>query len=439
MLPKVTVTADAVGPGSFPAIEGVALFIGTVEANGANSKNGALNPIGRDSDLVALFGVADNLADVIGQARSNGGPNWQAWAIGHINHAVTVDAAAAVDKTGGKVGIPVTGHKLPAGVQVTLAGTVNYNGAHTVDVDTTANEIVIVATYIAEVFTGAETATVAEDWEDVIDAALIGCEPELIVICKPIAAGSELTTMNTRATTLLNSERRVIFLAAFRGINAATETWSAYLTAAQAITAGLALRRVAIVPALYGGELGAAAGRMAAFGFEGKTSRSLARVRSGSVVNPGSAPVDSAGVTLDKATLEALNTDRFTVFTFYNGREGIYFGRGNTLEASGGKFPFLEWLRVIDKGARRVYIVGVDAVGDDEVENTPAGNAAFGTRAASPLRQMAAPAVREIKPLAKDAISVAWPSASQVKVAFKVRPLDAPHDIEEAIILDKTT
>ena len=439
MLPKVTVTADAVGPGSFPAIEGVALFIGTVKANGSNSKNAALNPVGRDSDLVAMFGVADNLADVIEQARANGGPNWQAWAIGHINQVADIDNVAAVDKTGGKVGLPATGHKLPAGVQVTLAGTTNYEGVHTVDEDTTADEIVIVATFSAEAFTGAETATVAEDWEDVIDAALAGCEPELIVICKQVAAGTELTTMFTKATTLLNSERRVIFLAAYRGIDPATETWSAYLTAAQAIVTDLDLRRVAIVPALYGGELGTAAGRMALFGFEGKTSRSLARVRSGSVVGPGSAPVDSAGVALGKATLEAFDTDRYTVFTFYNGREGIYFGRGNTLEATGGKFPFLEWLRVVDKGARRVYIVGVDAVGDDEVENTPEGNAAFGTRAASPLREMASPAVREITPLAKDAISVAWPSASKVKVAFKVRPLDAPHDIEEAIILDKTT
>ena len=40
-----------------------------------------------------------------------------------------------------------------------LAGKVNYDGDPTVDAGSTANEIVIAATYVAETFTGAETFT----------------------------------------------------------------------------------------------------------------------------------------------------------------------------------------------------------------------------------------------------------------------------------------
>jgi hypothetical protein len=68
----------------------------------------------------------------------------------------TIDAAAAVDKGDGTVGIPVTGHTFVASQEVTIAGTTNYNGAYDV-VSVTANEVVITETYIAETFAGTET------------------------------------------------------------------------------------------------------------------------------------------------------------------------------------------------------------------------------------------------------------------------------------------
>jgi hypothetical protein len=68
----------------------------------------------------------------------------------------TIDNAAAVDKGGGLVGIPVTGHAFVAGREVTIAGTTNYNGAFEV-ISQTANEVVITDTYNAETFGGSET------------------------------------------------------------------------------------------------------------------------------------------------------------------------------------------------------------------------------------------------------------------------------------------
>jgi hypothetical protein len=69
----------------------------------------------------------------------------------------TLDNAAAVDKTGGFVGLPLAGHLLAIGTYITIAGTTNYDGSYYVGSDTTANEIVIEATYVAENFGGAET------------------------------------------------------------------------------------------------------------------------------------------------------------------------------------------------------------------------------------------------------------------------------------------
>ncbi len=57
---------------------------------------------------------------------------------------------AAVDKTGGKTGLPSLAHDLPIGGFIYISGTTNYNGNYVVDADTTENEIVIVKAFTAE-------------------------------------------------------------------------------------------------------------------------------------------------------------------------------------------------------------------------------------------------------------------------------------------------
>ena len=68
----------------------------------------------------------------------------------------SIDNAAAVDKTGGLVGIPVTAHGLSAGDAIGIDDTTNYDGWYLI-VSQTTNEIVITATYQAESFAGTET------------------------------------------------------------------------------------------------------------------------------------------------------------------------------------------------------------------------------------------------------------------------------------------
>ena len=63
---------------------------------------------------------------------------------------------AAVDKGSGKVGLPVVKHDAASGNHIRIEGTINYDGTYTVDATTSANEIVITATYAAETFNGLE-------------------------------------------------------------------------------------------------------------------------------------------------------------------------------------------------------------------------------------------------------------------------------------------
>lgn len=94
------------------------------------------------------------------------------WGWGAAQLEVTLNNAAAVDKGGGLVGIPSTAHGFLAGDSVTLAGTSNYDGTYTLGATTSANEMVITATYQVETFAGTETATNNEgsNWLDTAGA-----------------------------------------------------------------------------------------------------------------------------------------------------------------------------------------------------------------------------------------------------------------------------
>ncbi|HEX7927330.1 MAG TPA: baseplate J/gp47 family protein [bacterium] len=69
-----------------------------------------------------------------------------------------LDLAAATDEGGGKVGLPATAHGIADGTKVTISGTVNYNGVFTLDAASSADKIVIVHAYVAEVLAGAPLA-----------------------------------------------------------------------------------------------------------------------------------------------------------------------------------------------------------------------------------------------------------------------------------------
>lgn len=84
--------------------------------------------------------------------------------------AVLLNAAAAVNKGSGRVGLPATAHGLASGAPVVIFGSTNYDGAYLLDRATSADELVITATYAAETFAGDETVTLAR--QVVIDGAV---------------------------------------------------------------------------------------------------------------------------------------------------------------------------------------------------------------------------------------------------------------------------
>ncbi len=69
---------------------------------------------------------------------------------------VNIDSGPAVDKGDGKVGIPCSGHACSAGDRIRIVSSTNYSAViYTVDAASTADEIVIPATYVPETFSGA--------------------------------------------------------------------------------------------------------------------------------------------------------------------------------------------------------------------------------------------------------------------------------------------
>lgn len=67
-----------------------------------------------------------------------------------------LDADDAVNVGGGIVGLPFTGHPFATGDTVRITGTINYNGQYTLGEGTSANELQITETYVAETFDGKE-------------------------------------------------------------------------------------------------------------------------------------------------------------------------------------------------------------------------------------------------------------------------------------------
>lgn len=75
----------------------------------------------------------------------------------------TLDNEAAVNKGGGLVGIQLDGHGYSAGNRIVIRGTVEYDDVYTVDATTTANEIVVAATYWPETIPATATVSLARE------------------------------------------------------------------------------------------------------------------------------------------------------------------------------------------------------------------------------------------------------------------------------------
>lgn len=110
----------------------------------------------------------------------------------------TLDNAAAVDKGGGEVGLPITGHSLIAGAEITITGTTNYDQSGIAINSVTANEIVITDTFVSETFAVTDTVdddNVAYDGLSAAEAAEQTADADLVT-------GDETLTFKCAGTTV---------------------------------------------------------------------------------------------------------------------------------------------------------------------------------------------------------------------------------------------
>jgi hypothetical protein len=268
--------------------------------------------------------------------------------------------------------------------------------------------------------------------------------PEIVVICTPVTGKATVESYQGKALTLLASHaRRIRILVAAPGCDPIAETgttWSEHLTALQPLTDGVVADRIAVVPLIYGDELGAVTGRLC------KRSVTIAdspmRVQTGALSLLPS-PIDKSGSPLTSAVTAALDALRFSCVQFYPDYDGIYFGDVNMLDAEGGDFQKIETGRVIDKVSRAVRIIAIPQVKNRRLNNSSTG-IAFGKRILSkPLRDMsksinigADKFPGEIREPKDDSISLTFVNATQLNVLIKVQPIDSPSTILVGIMLD---
>jgi len=426
-LPSVAIQTGVASPPAPAQVEHNFLFIGEVDQG-----QEALQAIGPSTDLAAVFG-SGALVDAIGAFRANAGQKWTAAAYGHAARAAALDQAAVVDKGSGKVGLPATEHGLKPGVQVTIAGSTNYDGAYTLEPETTADELVITAAYVIETLPAGATATWTPGWADLAgfllaDAlAAMPVPPEGVIFTLPVGTATQLSDLQAALGALLGQHKRMWACVRFRALEAG-ESWADYTAAFAALVAGASAGRVLIVPTLWGQDLGAYAGAIA----RKATHQSPIWPGFGPVSGAGSKPSDAGGTPLSLATLETLSAAKASVLMWHEGLAGIYPAQGFPL-AGAGEPERIEWLQVADKLARAVRLRALYRLGKG-VRDVPADRAAFLQYISQPVR--AAAAAGEIQPAQDADFQVAFPTPTSAALAFTWRPLDAAEDISVKLELD---
>ncbi|MBU9838384.1 DUF2586 family protein, partial [Rahnella aceris] len=78
----------------------------------------------------------------------------------------------------------------------------------------------------------------------------------------------------------------------------------------------------------------------------------------------------------------------FSVPMWYPDYDGYYWADGLTLDAEGGDYQAIEYLRIADKAARRVRLQAIAKIADRSLNSTPSSIAAHQALFAKVLREM---------------------------------------------------
>ena len=201
-----------------------------------------------------------------------------------------------------------------------------------------------------------------------------------------------------------------------------------------------------LVPTLFGNEAGVIAGRLANRAVT--IADSPCRVQTGALLDLGSAekPKDKEGAEITLAHLKALEMARYSVPMWYPDYDGYYWADGRTLDAEGGDYQVIEYVRIVDKAARRIRLQAIAKIGDRSFNSTSASTEYHKTYFSAVLREMSKSATiagktfpGECMPPKEGDIEIVWKSKTKVAIYIKVRPYDCPKEITVNIFLDLET
>ncbi|EKN6157698.1 DUF2586 domain-containing protein [Yersinia enterocolitica] len=281
-------------------------------------------------------------------------------------------------------------------------------------------------------------------WVAAVRAAQQVASVEGVVVVLPTDKATITAAASLRAELLAKFGRWVWFVLAVDGPQD-EEGWPEYLARLAALQQGVAASSVQLVPRLWGNEPGVLAGRLCNRAVT--IADSPARVATGPLLDMGSdvQPVDGKGVALDLATLQALETLRYSVPMWYPDYDGMYWSDGRTLDVEGGDYQVIEYLRIVDKAARRIRLQAIAKIADRSLNSTPGSIAAHKTYFSKVLREMARSTQingitfpGEVKPPKEGDVVITWRTATKVEIYIVVRPYECPKGITVSLMLDTT-
>ena len=298
-------------------------------------------------------------------------------------------------------------------------------------------------------WTAAIFGLAADDkWADAVDIANRTDSFEGICIVDTVTAKAEFDAMQSKASELTSKLGRwVFFLAACPGIDITTEgaqqTWADYEAAMLTLVKDVAANLVTPVPQLNGNNLGVLGGRLCDRSVT--VADSPMRTATGSVLGLGEMPVDSAGQPLEMSTIETLATARYSLPQWYADVEGIYWTDATTLEAKGGDYQFLEYVRPVHKLSRRVRVKAIRRVGDRILNSTPPSielNRSYFRKDMMVMSKTTRigdiPFPGEIMAPRDEDVIIQWLTKTKVQIGLMVRPHNCPKYIAVNIALDRS-
>lgn len=283
----------------------------------------------------------------------------------------------------------------------------------------------------------------SDAWEQAVLAAQSVASVEGVVLVDDISDKAPINAAASLRSKLIAKYGRWVWFELAVQAPQAEETWAEYVERLSALQQGIAASAVQLVPRLWGNEPGVLAGRLCNRAVT--IADSPARVATGALLELGSdvLPVDGTGVAIDLATLQALEKQRYSVPMWYPDYDGMYWSDGRTLDVEGGDYQVIEYLRTVDKAARRIRLQAIAKIADRSLNSTPSSIAAHQAYFAKTLRAMAVSAQingvtfpGEVKTPQDGDVTIVWKSATAVEVYIVVRPYECPKSITVSLLLD---